>query len=89
MAHIGSEVARARIWEEKKDPLTRNRCLERALDLIDLSLRDRRWHRRLKELCRLREVLADHYQDTKEYAVTLQNLEKYLTEFALVARRDH
>ena len=88
MGHIGSEVARARIWDDKKDFKTRNACIESAFDLIDLTIEDTRWRKRLKEICRLRELLADHYVDTKCYQVPLSGLEEYCTEFALVARKD-
>ena len=87
MGHIGSEIARARIWNDKNDFVTRNRCLERAFDLIDLTRQDTRWRFRLKEICRLRELLADHYTNRHDYQVPLTDLEHYCTEFALVARR--
>ena len=88
MGHIGSEVARARIWDDKHDAKTRNACLDQAFDLIDLTRQDVRWRKRLKEICRLREVLADQYADSKIYPMSLADLEKYCTEFALVARKN-
>ncbi len=88
MGHIGSEIARARIWNDKNDAITRNRSIERAFDLIDLTMKDQRWKNRLKEICRLREFLADHYAGTRYYQVSLAGLEQYCTEFALVARRN-
>ena len=88
MGHIGSEISRARIWHDKNDRLTRNRCIERTFDLIDLTLEDGKWQGRRKELCRFREMLADCYGDYLEYRVSLADLEQYCFEFALAARRD-
>ena len=87
MGHIGSEISRAQIWQQKNDLGTRNRCIERAFDLIDLSLQDHKWQGRRKELCRFREVLADCYGDYHEYGITLQDLNQYCLEFAFACRR--
>ena len=88
MGHIGSEISRARGWDDKKDTETRNRCLERALELIDLTKNDAKLFGRRKELCYLHEVVADKYIDAKIYDVSLADLEQYCLEFALVARKD-
>ena len=88
MGHIGSEISRARIWHDKNERLTRNRCIDRAFDLIDLTLEDSKWRGRRRELCHFREVLADCYGDYQEYKISLKDLEQYCFEFALAARRD-
>ena len=88
MGHIGSEISRARIWDDKNDTETRNRCLERALEMIDLTKDDSRLYKRRRELCYLREFVADNYVNSPTYDVSLSSLEKYCSEFALVARKD-
>jgi len=88
MGHIGGEITRARMWEDKKDNISRNRALERALDLIDSTKDDTRLHERLKELCYLRELVADKYIDASDYEVSLKDLEKYCLDFALVANKN-
>ena len=88
MGHIGSEIARARVWEDKKDIETRNKCLERALELIDVTKNDTRLYKRRRELCRFREIVADKYSDSKVYNESLKGMEQYCLEFAVVARRD-
>ena len=88
MAHIGSEIERARICDDNNDPHMRRRAIERAFDLIDVSLQDLRWRQRSKELCRLREVLADQYEKSHQYQVTLKELEEYCNQFALVICKD-
>lgn len=87
MAHIGSEIERASYWEAKSDRTSRNHCLERALDLIDLTKNDSRLNGRRKELCYLRELVADQYANTSVYDVTLESIDQYCTEFALIARK--
>jgi len=87
MGHIGSEVARARIWQERKDAVSCNRCIERAFELVDLTIADGRWQKRLKEICRFREVLADQYTQSKVYQVSLNELEHYCMDFALASKK--
>ena len=88
MGHIGSEITRARVWQEAKDNASCHRCIERAFDLIDLTMADKRWYRRLKEICRFREVLADQYGKTCFYQVSLNDLEAYCMDFALASKRN-
>jgi hypothetical protein len=88
MGHIGSEISRARVWQDGKDTVSCNRCIERAFDLIDLTKADKRWQGRLKEICRLREALADQYGQTHIYQISLHDLERYCMDFAIVSRRN-
>ena len=79
--HVGSEISRARHWDEKKDVAGCEKALERALELLDLTIADRRWQKRLKEIVRLREVVSDHLAKTRYYDVPLDSLEKYCIRF--------
>jgi len=81
MGHIGSEIARARIWEDKNDWQSRNRALERALELIDITKDDSRLYKRRRELCYLHEIVADKYIDAAIYNTSLKDLEKYCLDF--------
>jgi hypothetical protein len=85
MANIGSEVGRASRWQ-KKDARLSQCAFERALELLDLTIGDARWRRRLKELTRVREFLCDAMQDGKEYGTTLEDLDRYFLAFAVAAR---
>jgi hypothetical protein len=87
MGHIGSEVTRAKNWQDKHDQASCRNAIERAFELVDLTMADRRWQGRLKEICRFRELLADQYASTKTYQVSLGDLEHYCMDFALMARR--
>ena len=44
MANIGSEVIRAVKWHNKGEKEHKEKALERALELFDLTLSDPRWH---------------------------------------------
>ena len=88
MGHIGSEIARARVWEDKNDLPSRNKALERAFELIDTTKDDTRLYKRRRELCYLRELLADKYINADIYGGSLKDLEKYCLDFALVANKN-
>ena len=83
MGNIASEITRARTREEQNDINGRNQALVIALELIDLSLDDARWKNGIKEIARLREVVADWYSDTHVYNVPRKALEDYCVSFML------
>jgi hypothetical protein len=88
LGNVGSEVGRAVKWEKRGDIQSRDNALERALDLLYLTISDIRWKDRLKELCRVREILLDTFYGTRQYNDTPEGLEKYFFQFALAARKD-
>lgn len=87
LGNIGSEISRARHWEESLDYINREKALERALELLDLTVADKRWQSRLRELTRLREIIDDLIAKTKIYNISLKDLEKFCLGFAMVARK--
>jgi len=86
LGNIGSELNRAYSWQQKNDRENRNKSLSRALELIDLSLNDPRWPWRLKEISRLREVVADWFSDQKVYHVPPASIINYCTSLTLLKR---
>jgi len=87
LGNVGSEVGRAVKWHNKNNFKNRNYALDRAFELLDLTILDERWRGvKLKELCRVRELLADTFYGDREYHDTPENLEKYFYQFALAAR---
>ncbi len=86
LAHVASELVRARHWEEKHDFVSCTKSLERVLELLGLTLADGRWRKKRKELARLHELACDQFTDQKFYEVSLLDLEKYCTVFALYKR---
>ena len=76
IGHITSEIVRAKNWQAKNDWASRNRALERALELIDSTLETCNSSRR-REIARLREITAHCFVDSNVYDVSLDDLERY------------
>ncbi|MEK7580111.1 MAG: hypothetical protein AAB465_00640 [Patescibacteria group bacterium] len=87
MGNIGSEVGRAANWQ-KKDKKLFEGAVSRALELLDLTISDGRWRKRLKELTRVRELLGDAFFGGREYGTTWEDLDKYFLNFALLSRKN-
>ena len=85
MGNIGSEVSRASKQENKNPELFR-KATDRALELFDLTLSDRRWIGRLREIGRAREFFCDAILGGKEYGTRLKDLQKYFDYFGIAAR---
>jgi hypothetical protein len=88
LGNVGSEISRAIRWSPKNPELARA-ALERALELIDLTLDDPRHRRsvaRLREIARAREVVVDFLAGPNRYGSTAASLQKYFDAYALAAR---
>lgn len=59
--NIAAEFSRSKHWLDKNDYSEAKNCLNRAFELIDLTIADCKWRMGLKELLRFRELLADFY----------------------------
>ena len=84
IGNIGSEITRARVWQEKGDSISRDKALERALGLIDAALSNQSRPACQRELVRLREFVMTIARD---YSL-LNQLENYCLPFALLARKN-
>lgn len=88
LANIGTEVRRANHWM-KKDKKIFEKAVERALELFDLTLTDKRWQGgKKREIARLRELFCDAFFGGKEYATSFEDLERYFYYFVFAARRN-
>lgn len=85
LANIGSEVGRAARWQNK-NAQSYEMASRRALELLDMTMRDSRWRGRLKEISRAREIFCDAFLGSGIYKTTLPDLERYFSQFAVVAR---
>ena len=85
LGNIGSEISRALNWRDK-DQKSYENAIDRALELLDLTISDPRWQNRLKEIVRARELLGDAVLGGKEYKTSLNDLDRYFFTFALAAR---
>lgn len=86
MANIGSEVNRAIIWKNKNNPEYSQKAFERALELLYLTISDQRNIKRLKELTRLYEALADYFAFDNDYGSTDKSWQNYFLSFNYLAR---
>ncbi len=87
LGNIGSEVNRVLRWKDK-DQNNFESAIARALELFDLTLKDPRWKKRLKEIARARELFCDAITGGKEYKSSLKDLDRYFFYYALCARRN-
>ena len=83
MANIGSEISRSIHWYGENDKEEKEKSVERALELIDLTISDKRWKGRLREIFRLREVVCDLFLGNNDYNVSLESLKNYFLFFSL------
>jgi hypothetical protein len=87
LGNIGSEIARARHWNAHNDDVNHKKALERALELLDLTLDDRRWESGVKEITRFREIVAARFCDQMLFDVPLEDLESYCVTFVIGQER--
>ena len=70
LANIGSEISRAINWWEKNKEYFKL-AFYRALELLSLTLADpKNKGRRLRELCRAKELLVDWFYGSQVYKTT-------------------
>ena len=84
LANVGAEVGRVIKWRGKDKKNTRL-AFERALELVDLTIADPENKGRLKEICRMREMLVDWYLDN-EYNTPDKFWQEYFYQFNYLAR---
>ena len=82
MANIGSEVSRALNWKNKGKNELSLRAVDRALELIDLTVASVKQYSGLKEILRTRECLADYFYGDNEFSSTESQWRKYFDAFA-------
>ena len=86
MGNIGSEISRAQNWKSKNEQIFIN-TIYRALELLDLTIADRRWGKGLKEIARSREILTETIFGENKFETSLEDLDHYFTQFALYLRK--
>ncbi|PIU07639.1 MAG: hypothetical protein COZ85_01530 [Candidatus Moranbacteria bacterium CG_4_8_14_3_um_filter_34_16] len=86
MANIGSEVERTIKWKNKGNAEYSRLAFGRALELLDLTIDNEKSPSRLKELLRMREMLADYFAFDNEYKSTDKGWQNYFYAFNFVAR---
>lgn len=85
MANVGTDVERAIKWKQKGDMELSRGAFERALELLTFTILDPKNRTRLKELCRVREFLIDHFLCNNDYQTTDEYWQSYFYDFAYAA----
>lgn len=85
MANIGSEVERAISWRDKNKEYF-IKAVERALELIELTIKDPKNKKRLREILRLREVLIDYFYFDNKFKSSDELWRKYFYPFMYAVR---
>jgi hypothetical protein len=85
LANVGSEVGRTIRWRGKGHADRSRRAFERARELLDLTIADAKNRTRLRELTRLREVLADYFWFDDDYGSIDEAWERYFRAFTHAA----
>src|SRR3989344_5127194 len=85
MANVGAEIGRTMQWRVK-DTSKSTACFERGLELLDLTIEDRKNHDgKLKEICLLREVLVDYFVAGNAYCSSDKQWDDYFYGFNYAA----
>ncbi len=79
--NIASELSRAKNWLLKEDNQEVNNCIERALELADMTINDKKWRKGLKEFFRWRNLLALFYIKKEKNILEFMELFKTLLFF--------
>ena len=87
MANIGSEVNRALNWKAKNNEPFCQKAVDRALELLDLSLENTTEFPRLRELTRTREALVDYFMGNNSYHSSEHIWRKSFLFYAVALRK--
>lgn len=87
LAHVGSEVSRASAAKNANNDIRLQSAVSRMLELLDFTIADPKNRYRLRELCRVREVLCDFLVGDNAYHSTDTSLDAYFLQFAVAAKR--
>lgn len=85
MANVGAEVGRAINWI-KKDKNRGESALSRGLELLDLTIKDGKNKKRLRELLLVRECLVDYFLFNNIYKSSDELWNNYFYAFNYAAR---
>jgi hypothetical protein len=87
LGNVGSEYERALRAKGQGDEVRFEHALARLLELLDFSIADPRWrNQRLRELCRVREIVCDQLCSERPEPWSLPDLRDYFLNFGILAR---
>jgi hypothetical protein len=86
LANVGADIERAIYWKKNNNPEYSIKAYYRAHELLSLTIVDpKNRGPRLKELCRVREFLNDHFAFDNSYGTTDEEWQRYFYDFAYAA----
>lgn len=85
MANIGSEVERAISWKNRNKDFSK-KAVDRSLELLFLSIDDKKNTSKLKELTRVYESVGDYFYGDNVFKSNDLLWQKYFYNFAFAAR---
>lgn len=85
LANVGCDVSRAIRWGDKGNKEYSQAAVERAMELLDLTITDPKHKGRLRELLRVREALKDFFWGDNEYNTTKEQWEKDFYQYNYAA----
>lgn len=88
LGNIGSEVNRAINWKNKANQQQSLNAFYRALELIYLTVEDKKNRKRLREILIMREALCDFFLDKNEFKSSDESWKKYFLQFGYAARNN-
>ena len=89
LGNIGSEVSRAFNWRKKNRHDLSKEAVNRALELLDLTVVSMNRYSGLKECLRVRESLIDYFYGENEFSSSEALWRNYFDVFVYAARKAH
>ncbi|MEW6617995.1 MAG: hypothetical protein AB1422_01370 [bacterium] len=84
MGNIGTDVGRAITWRDKNIEYSQ-KAIDRALELLELTIADVKNRKRLKELLRLYEALVDYFYFDNQFSSSDKLWQNYFFAFSYAA----
>ena len=86
MGNIGAEISRARSADERNDIERRNNSLNRASDLVYITIEHEKKDSWIREIGLLRDGIQNIKNGSRD--IRLKSIEQYCLPFAILARND-
>lgn len=87
MANIGIEFDRAIRWRKKDKKLSLN-AFYRSILLLDETINDKKNLHRLKEICRLKEIMIDYFLGDNIYQSDEKFFQKYFLFYNFIVYKN-
>ena len=85
LANVGADIGRTIQGNKKSDFGYARQAFDRALELLDLTIKDPKNKRQRREIFRVREALLDHFLYDNEYNTTDESWDQYFYWFNAIA----